>query len=379
MVALDRCVVELFAGDPTTDVPSVGIALELLPLIRGRGRGRASIAGTAAALAGVPYIGFGPGGQVELDPPPTVTARRAISRVDALRAEVDRRLGGCGVDGLAIGVDPWLDVADVPLQLTSDRYRAMDAHYAAIGPDGRRFMRQTASTQISIGLRPGGDGRTQWYAANLVAPLLAAAFANAPMREGRPVGHNGARTAIVQRADPARHRLRWIDADPAGADPAIAYAAFARCARPLGPAFAGDANAAAHLTTLFPPVRPRRTDLEVRSIDALDPDDLATAVILTASLLASPGATTAVVTRLPMTAAADRARWAAAAGPGLRCEALAAEILTLVDIAEGAADDLPAGYLPTDASDRLVALRTRVGLGRAPGDTASASIDPNHN
>lgn len=375
MRQLDELVAELFAGDPSTEAPTIGIELELLPLRRTGGPGEsgasmAPIAGTAAALAGLPYLAFEPGGQVELNPPPATTARRAIARMEALRAEVERRLAGLGIDVLAAGLDPWVDVADVPLQLTSDRYRAMDAHYAAVGTEGRRFMRQTASTQIGVGLRPGDAGRQQWLAANLIAPLLAAAFANGPLRQGRAVGHNGARTAIVLGADPARHRLRWVDVDPVDA-----YTAFAAGARPIGPAFAGASNAAAHLTTLFPPVRPRGAYLELRSIDALGADDLTTAVTLVAAVLASPAAVSAVLDRLPVTDGADRARWSAAAGPGIRCPALAAEVATVVDIAATSAaaasapdGDLPAGYLPLDAGERLAALRDRVDQGRAPGD-----------
>lgn len=357
-------VAELFAGDPDRDVPSVGVELELLPLRHdGPVPTVAAIDETAVAVAGLPHVTFEPGGQLELNPPPAATATGAIEAITALRDEARRRLAGKGIDLVAAGLEPWHAAADVPLQLRTDRYLAMDAHYAGVGSEGRAFMRQTASTQIGVGLLPGAEGRVQWEVANLVAPLLAATFANAPVREGRPVGHNGARTAIQRGADPRRHHLAWV-----GRDPVAAYAAFARGARPIGPAFAGRAGGSAHLTTLFPPVRPRGTYLEVRSIDALDGDDLVTAVVLTTALLASRRAGATVLAQLEGTGAADERRWATAAGAGVRSARLAGEVLALVDIAAAEATDLPAGHLPADAAGLLGGLRRRVAAGLAPGD-----------
>jgi glutamate--cysteine ligase len=364
-----RLVADLFAGDASSDLPSVGVELELLPLrLDGFRPTIAAIAETAAAATGIADLTFEPGGQVELNPPPAATIGGAIDAITARREQLRAQLGHQGLGLLATGVEPWHASEDVPLQLRSERYLAMDAHYAAIGADGRAFMRQSGSTQIGVGLRPGAEGRNQWSVANLVAPLLAATFANAPVRDGRAVGHNGARTAIQRGADPGRHHLRW-----AGLDPATAYADFARAARPLGPAFAGPASFAAHLTTLFPAVRPRGSYLEVRSIDALDGDDLTAAVVLTATVLASPRAATATLARLDGTAAADEQRWVAAAGPGIRSDRIAAEVLAVIEIAAGAATDLPAGYLPAGAPAIFDDLRRRVEARLAPGDLAPAA------
>ena len=372
---MNERIAALFAGDPSTEVPSVGIELELLALDRRADRvldldlgavvpGIARIAETSEALADLPHVAFEPGGQVELNPPPAPTAAGAIDNLQALRSACTDRLQRTGIELLAIGLDPWHAAVDVPLQLHTDRYRAMITHYARIGPAGRRFMLQTASTQICVGMRPGPDGRDQWHAANLVAPLLAAAFANAPFREGRPLGDNGGRTAVSACADRDRHRVPWV-----GRGPAVAYAELAQRAAPISAAYAGPDDVDLHLTTLFPPVRPRGTYLEVRSVDSLSGDDLATAVVLTAALLASPGACRDVLAQLPISAAFDRERWTLAAGAGIRHPALAAEVTTLVDIASRAArHELPVGYLPSDADDRLDVLRSRVALGRAPGD-----------
>jgi glutamate--cysteine ligase len=133
-----------------------------------------------------------------------------------------------------------------------------------VGPDGRRMMRLTASLQISVDLLPGPAGREQWLVANLAGPPLAAAFANSPWRDGRPAGIPGARTRIWQGVDPSRtgYDGRHLDL----VDPVGAYHAFAASAErfPIPEA----ARPSYHLSTLFPPVRPRGGYLELRYLDA---------------------------------------------------------------------------------------------------------------
>lgn len=376
--AVDPRIHDLFVGDPSWDLPTVGIELELLPVSTTSRQhpAIAPIAHTRAALDALDAarelvdIGFEPGGQLELHPPPAPTVGEALDRIERGRRAAARRLRLRDLDLVALGVEPWNDAIEVPLQVASPRYRTMDQHYASIGPEGRSFMRQTASTQICIGLRPGPQGCRQWRVANLVAPLLASAFANAPARRGRRLGHNGSRTAIAARADPSRHRLEWTSLPPSAA-----YERFAIGARPIGHDYVGHAAFGAHLGTLFPPVRPRGTYLEIRSVDALEPDDLAGAVVLTAAILASPWATDSVLTRLPTTAGADRRRWVAAGGPGIRDRWTAREAVELVDIAEQAAMKLlPRDYLPADTPSVLAALRQRIERGEAPGDRLAHRI-----
>jgi glutamate--cysteine ligase len=63
-----------------------------------------------------------------------------------------------------------------------------------------------------------------------------------------------------------------------GDDPVAAYARFAGGAALIGPV-------ARHLTTMFPPVRPRRRYLEVRFLDAQPDDQVAPVAGLLAGLL----------------------------------------------------------------------------------------------
>jgi glutamate--cysteine ligase len=196
------------------------------------------------------YLTFEPGGQVELSFPAFGGPAELMSRV---RADLDSLRADCAAAGVVIharSVDPRPE-HEVPLQLWSPRYVAMQRHFDAIGPAGRVMMRRTASTQVCLDWWSGRAGLEQWRVLNLAGPFLAAAFA-------RSTG-------------PGSRLATWLDVDPsrtafdgrllAGDDPVAAYARFAAGATPFVD------GAAAHLTTLFPPVRPRGGYLEVRFPD----------------------------------------------------------------------------------------------------------------
>ncbi|RZU15643.1 glutamate--cysteine ligase [Kribbella rubisoli] len=197
----------------------------------------------AADAIAAPYITFEPGGQLELSLPPSPDP---VGDLEVLTADLRSRLGREGIGLLTIPVDPR---TDVPLQLTSERYVAMQRHFDTIGPAGRRMMRRTASTQICLDWWPGAAGIEQWRVLNLAGPFLATAFA----RDGR-------RLSTWLEVDPAR--TGFDDRMLRGDDPVAAYTDFA-----AGAAQFVD-GAAGHVTTLFPPVRPRGSYLEVRFLDA---------------------------------------------------------------------------------------------------------------
>ncbi len=199
-----------------------------------------------------PFLGFEPGGQAELSLPPAETVGLAAAGLAAAVAALRADVGRCGIRLLATPVDRRPDVA-VPLQLTSDRYVAMQRHFDAIGPSGRRMMRQTASTQACLDWWPGRTGLEQWQVLNLAGPYLAAAFA----RSSGP----GSRLATWLAVDP--DRTAFDDRLVTGDDPVEAYADFARGAA----VFVGPGDVQRHLSTLFPPVRPRGCYLEVRFLD----------------------------------------------------------------------------------------------------------------
>ena len=364
--ALITAVSRLFAGAPGAGRPTVGIELELIPVRRGaRFRSPVPVEELASALHDVPWIAFEPGGQVELNGPPEPTAAGAVTALADLWRRAADRLGTIDVGLLPAGLDPWRANEQLGLQLRSPRYVDMDRHFASVGPSGRSFMRQTASTQVCVGLAPGAAGAAQWRTANRLAPVLAAIFANAPLHEGRPLSGNGRRTAICRSADPGRsgHGLPW-----SGPDPVTEYTDFAARAEPISARFAGPEAVDAHLTTLFPPVRPRGTYLEIRAVEALPLAEVASLVTMATVLLADPDAGECAAEAVAGSGLEMTELWDLAAGAGVRDPHLRRVAMTVIGVATAALEGFEPGYLPDDAPARLGALQRRVTNGQAPGD-----------
>ncbi|WP_408897936.1 glutamate-cysteine ligase family protein [Nocardioides sp. R1-1] len=207
---------------------------------------RAATAGGWYAL----WLGFEPGGQVELSLPPSPTPAAAAGRLSAATAALGRDLLA---QGIVLDARPVrrCDPA-TPRHLHTPRYDAMERHLDTVGPAGRRMMRATASTQACLDWWPGRAGAEQWRLL-LAGPFLAAATT----RTTGPAG----RLATWLAVDPGR--TAFDDRLLHGDDPVAAYVSFAAGATDFlrqGPA--------AHLSTLFPPVRPRGRYLEIRFPDA---------------------------------------------------------------------------------------------------------------
>ena len=245
----------------------VGLELEAFP--------DAPHAEVAAALAGVAWPGgsrltFEPGGQVELSGPCLSTPAEAIAAMEADAAELAAAVP-VTFTGMH-GGPPRPRVLDAP------RYAAMEAYFDAAGPEGRRMMRDTASVQVNVDT--GDDAR--WRLLHALGPVLAAAFANSPAagwRSGRgrvwlaldrtrcaPVGGSGPGAWVVY-ALAARVMLIRTSAERfVAVDGPMTLADWVASGHALGWPTADDV--AYHLTTLFPPVRPRGW-LELRFLDAL--------------------------------------------------------------------------------------------------------------
>ena len=276
-------------------------------------------------------VSLEPGGQVELSLAPRPTVADAVR--DGLRAVSRARSAAAqgNVTLQLVGVDPAHDWYHVPLRTPTPRYLAMQQLFDEAGQDGRRMMRTTAALQIGIDLHPGQAGREQWLVANLIGPALSVTFANSP--PGR------SRTAIWRGVDLRRTGYDGRHVDPV--DPVGAYAAFAAAAEPFPIAQAGDP--AYHLSTLFPPVRPRGGYLELRFLDAQPADRIHHAVRTVAALLYDPAARREARALLsPLLDDLDSA-WAAAAdgrspyvGDLLAIAAAGARRLALRDRAESA-------------------------------------------
>ena len=215
------------------------------------------------------YLGFEPGGQVELSLPCAGSRAELASRLRDDVGALRRDLAAVGIAISSAAVDPRPESA-VPLQLTSRRYLAMQAHFDSIGPAGRRMMRRTASTQVCLDWWSGRAGLEQWRLMNLAAPFLAAAFARSAGPQGR--------LATWLAVDPSR--TAFDDRLLHGDDPVAAYADLAATATVF---VTGGTDE--HLSTLFPPVRPRGQYLEVRFPDAQPVEEVGVLVDCLATLL----------------------------------------------------------------------------------------------
>ncbi|HZP28722.1 MAG TPA: glutamate-cysteine ligase family protein, partial [Acidimicrobiia bacterium] len=234
-------------------------------------------------------VTFEPGGQIELStrPLPGVRACDALA-TDA--AALGKALAGAGIGLVAVGLDPG---PEPEREVRSPRYDAMEAYFDLAGPAGRTMMRSTAAVQVNVDLGPDGDLPRRWRLAHHLGPVLAAAFANSPFAHGAPSGYRSTRLAVWRAIDPSRTRpvgagsdgatgcrTAWADyalgagvmlvrADAEHHVPVLDRLSFAdwiERGHELGWPTLDDLDY--HLTTLFPPVRPRGW-LELRMIDGV--------------------------------------------------------------------------------------------------------------
>jgi glutamate--cysteine ligase len=274
-----------------------------------------------------------PGGQVELSalPQPGLAAALAATAED--HAALTAGLRRAGIQPVARGLDPLR-----PLQRVVDhpRYAAMESYFDADGPAGRTMMCATASIQVNLDIGASAETRSRWQLAHHVGPLLVALFAHSPCpgrtepRSGRQevwAAIDRSRTAPVHvpgrpwSSDPAEEWLRYalaarvmlIRADGDRFEPVLvplAFAGWMAGGHDLGYPTLDDF--AYHLTTLFPPVRPRGW-LELRVIDSLPDPWWRVAVAVTTAILDDRE-----VARVAWAAARETAgRWREAARFGL--------------------------------------------------------------
>lgn len=291
------------SGVMSTRTVKVGVEQELIVRDTRTGgtvdldRLRAAVTGSAYAE----HVTFEPGGQLELSLPVRASATdAAASLVEAVRS-VREAVAADGIELLDDAVDTR---ASVPRRLHGPRYDAMERHFDSIGPAGRVMMRRTASTQVCVDWWPGQEGWDQYRALLLSGPWLAAAYA-------RSTGP-GSRLATWLDVDPARTAF---DGRLLAGDPEEAYARFAAGATRF---------ADPHESTLFPPVRPRGSYLEVRYLDAQPLDRVEQVVEAVATIAYDPEVRDRVLERLEPLAPRLGEIWRAAAYGGLGAAGLAA-------------------------------------------------------
>jgi ergothioneine biosynthesis glutamate--cysteine ligase EgtA len=259
-----------------------------------------------------------PGGQLEVSSLPADTLADCVTATAADLAALRSAVATADLELAGIGLDPYRTPRRV---LRLPRYAAMEAFFDRDGPWGRQMMCATASVQIC--LDAGDDSgsfsgyRYRWRLLHSIGPVLVAAFANSPLRHGRLTGWRSSRQQTWARMDTARTRPPAMNGDPVAAWAAYALDAQVMCVLSEGDDWTappdltfrgwvrdggrpgdGASDGAArigraptkadldyHLSTLFPPVRPRG-HLEIRMIDAQPGDGWVVPLAVTSALLA---------------------------------------------------------------------------------------------
>ncbi|MDQ0584855.1 ergothioneine biosynthesis glutamate--cysteine ligase EgtA [Streptomyces rishiriensis] len=230
-----------------------------------------------------------PGGQLELSSPPAASLMECVGTVSADLTAVRAVLAERGLALSGHGTDPWRTPRRF---LHEPRYDAMEACLDRTGPAGRAMMCTSASVQVCLDAgheEPGplGHGR-RWWLSHTLGAVLVAAFANSPLLGGAPTGWRSTRQLLWTEIGADRAGGPVLDGDPRTAWARHVLDAPVMCVRrDSGPWEVPDRltfrqwtrtgaptreDLDYHLTTLFPPVRPRG-HLELRMIDAQPGDD----------------------------------------------------------------------------------------------------------
>ena len=332
------------------------------------------------AMPGGSAVTVEPGGAVELSSPPADGVVPAIEVMNGDQAVLRRAFAGAGLGLVLLGTDPLRPARRIN---PGARYRAMERFFVAsqTGAAGAAMMTSTASVQVNVdaGPRPGWPARVRL--AHALGPTMIAITANSPLLDAKFSGWLSTRQKVWGELDSARcGPILTASGDDPGTDwaryalkapvmlvhtgpngtavPVTHYVPFTDWAdgrTPLGGRHPSRADLGYHLTTLFPPVRPRGW-LEIRYLDSV-PDDVWPAAVFT------------LVTLLDDADAADRAAeavepvaaaWDTAARIGLADRRLHAAANRCVAIA--------AERAPAPLTDAMARLARAVEQGRCPAD-----------
>jgi glutamate--cysteine ligase len=335
-------------------------------------------------IAGVPPLPGGsritvePGGAVELSGPPLAGALPAIAAISADRAVLAEVFARSGLGLLPLGADPLRRPERVN---PGARYRAMEAFFAASGTarEGAAMMTSTASVQVNVDAGPRDGWPQRVLLAHALGPVMIAIAANSPLLCGRFTGWLSSRQQVWGALDSARCGPVL---GAAGDDPTTDWARYALNAPVMlvhdpdpepvtewvpfidwveGRVHLADrrpttADLDYHLTTLFPPVRPRSW-LEIRYLDAL-PDALWPAAVFTVVALLDhvPDAAFEAVESVATA-------WDAAARVGLGDHRLHAAARRCVELA--------AALAPPSLVESMTRLADAVEVGRCAADDFS--------
>ncbi len=345
-----------------------------------------------AVIAGVERLPGGslitvePGGAVELSGPPADDVVPAITAMTADRAVLRSAFADAGLGLVLLGADPLRPAKRVN---PGDRYRAMEEFFEAsqTGAAGAAMMTSTASVQVNLEAGPQEGWAARVRLAHALGPTMIALAANSPLLGGKFTGWRSSRQWVWSQLDSARcGPILGANGD----DPASDWARYAMKAPVMlvhhtpemdavpvtnwvpfadwadGRVLLGDrrptvADLDYHLTTLFPPVRPRRF-LEIRYLDSVPDADWPALVFALTTLLDDPvAADIAAEATEPVAMAWDRA---AQIGLGDR----------LLQEAAARCVQAVAERVPAELEESMQRLVRSVEQGRCPADDFSDRV-----
>lgn len=298
------------SGTAASARQAVGVELEWLTGYRRPDRRLAldqaqALVADLVRLPGGSRLTIEPGGQLELSSKRCTSAREAVEAVAADLYRLDLACTERRIHLVALGADPQRPPERV---VTAPRYAAMERFFDADNRAGRTMMCNTAAIQVNLGLGEPHETVDRWHRANRLGPVLIASFANSPLCQGHPCGWQSSRLRAWWTLDPTRSAPVPLDGDPAER-----WAEYALDARVMLVRHDGDDyrpvldgltfrdwmteghdgtwptadDLAYHLTTLFPPVRPKGW-FELRMFDALPTPFWHVAVLVAAALVTDP-------------------------------------------------------------------------------------------
>jgi glutamate--cysteine ligase len=345
-----------------------------------------SVIADVGTLPGASLITVEPGGAVELSGPPADDIVSAITAMASDRAVLRSAFAEAGLGLVLLGADPLRPAKRIN---PGDRYRAMEQFFEAsqTGAAGAAMMTSTASVQVNLEAGPEAEWASRVRLAHALGPTMVAIAANSPLLGGKFTGWRSSRQWVWSQLDSARcGPVLGVDGeDPAGewaryalkapvmlvhptpemdAVPVTDWVPFADWAD--GRVLLGDrrptvADLDYHLTTLFPPVRPRRF-LEIRYLDSVPDTDWPALAFTLATLLDDPGAAEIAAEACEPVAMS----WDRAAQTGLGDRRLREAAIRCV---QAAAERAPAAL-----QESMARLMRSVEQGRAPADEFSDRV-----
>lgn len=327
------------------------------------------------SLPGGSRVTVEPGGAVELSGPPAHGPMATVSALAADRTVVRDKFARAGLGLLLMGADPLRPAQRVN---PGARYRAMERFFTASGTGaaGAAMMTATASVQVNVDAGPRSGWPERVRLAHSLGPTMIAMTANSPLLSGEFTGWQSSRQGVWGALDSARcgpvlgasgddPTTDWAryalkapvmmvhDPDPCAVLEWVPFVDWVEGTVPLGGRRPTVDDLDYHLTTLFPPVRPRRW-LEIRYLDAV-PDALWPAVVFVLSTLLDRAPDAAFDAVAPVAAA-----WDTAARIGLGDRRLHDAANRCLEIVQP--------FVPADLAQSVDMLSTMVREGRCPAD-----------